>query len=403
MRRRGWVQRGIKNPETIAQHTFRVALMNWFIAQESSPELNLQRVIKSSLAHDLCEVYAGDITPYDGLLTGNLKQDRETLKRWVRLSKKDREEKAREKFVREKKAFERLVSNLPRAVSAELMGAWLDYEQLYSQEGRIARQGDKVETLLQALEYLGAKGRDAMDVAWWEDTEQVVDEPILKLFIDKIENFFYKKNKPDRLLEFLLEVGKLKKLPRRGWAARGFKNPETVADHSFTVALMVWVLGAGRKDIDMERALKTALIHEICAVYAGDYTPHDIFSQGLRKWFKAWGEKPRLEQEKRQKLFLATYQKETQALQKLIQNLPTSLRNEILELWSDFVEKRCREADFVDQVNCLATYLQALEYWQKDNKFPVSIFAENAAHFCHEPQLLEFLGELNSRFALPGN
>jgi len=35
------------------------------------------------------------------------------------------------------------------------------------------------------------------------------------------------------ILNFLIELGKLKKMLRRGWVLRGIKNPETITAHSF--------------------------------------------------------------------------------------------------------------------------------------------------------------------------
>ncbi len=81
--RTGFVWLEIKNPETIAQHAFRVAILNWILASKVKPKLNLEKVIKISLAHDLCEIYAGDMTPYRELLP------KEVLKRWIRLPKKN--------------------------------------------------------------------------------------------------------------------------------------------------------------------------------------------------------------------------------------------------------------------------------------------------------------------------
>ena len=80
MPRTGFVWLGIKNPETIAQHTYRVAIMNWILGRKTKPQLNIGRVIKMSLVHDLCEVYAGDMTPYWGLLP----RDKEKEKKFLR-------------------------------------------------------------------------------------------------------------------------------------------------------------------------------------------------------------------------------------------------------------------------------------------------------------------------------
>lgn len=410
IKRTGWVWRGVKKPETIAQHSFRVALMNWFLVEKMRPRLDIEKVIKISLTHDLCEVYAGDMTPRWGLLPKDPKERKEFLKRRLRLVQALKRKRGAIKFQKEKKSFEKLVKSLNPRLKKEIANYWLDYEKLRSQEGRFARQGDKVETLLQAIEYFGSR-KDSLAVVWWEECEDYVDHPILLDFLVEIEKKFYAKKKADSILDFLMEIGKLKRLPRRGWVIRGIKEPETIADHSFTVALMAWVLGQKRK-INLKRALKMALIHEICAVYAGDYTPHDTlgrrFSPPIRydilgprlRWKRFWQQRPRLKKQAKEKRFSIIYQRETKALQALVNRLYPELKRKILRLWQEFNEKKSREADFVDQVNCLATFLQACQYWQEDKKFPIKVFGEQVAEFISDPELIEFLKAVKRKFRL---
>jgi len=409
MRKKGWIWRGVKNSETMAQHTFRVALMNWFLAKEVKPRLNLEKVIKASLVHDLCEVYAGDMTPRWGLLPKDPKKRKEFLKKRVRLPKELREKRWKIKFKKEKESLEKLIKNLEPQLGKEIMDNWLDCEVPFSREGRFTRQGDKVEPLIQAIEYFGPK---PMVTAWWEEMKDSVDHPVLTDFLKEIEEKFYTKSKKTYpLLDFITKIGMLKFFPRRSWVFRGIKNPETIADHSFMVALMVWVLGRDKK-INMEKALKIALIHEICVVYAGDYTPHDTFASrplvsprydilGPRwRWRKFWQEQPKLLRNEKAKRFLRTYEKETKALQKLIKKLPEKLKQEILELWKEFNEKETRESNFVDQVNCLATFLQACQYWQEDKSISIKAFGEQVAKFISEPELIEFLKAIKRKFKL---
>ena len=71
------------------------------------------------------------------------------------------------------------------------------------------------------------------------------------------------------LIDFFKEIGKLKKIKRSGWLVSGVKNPESVADHSFRMSIMVMVLGRN-KNIDMEKAIKIALVHDIAEAETGD-------------------------------------------------------------------------------------------------------------------------------------
>ncbi|HIP75362.1 MAG TPA: HD family hydrolase [Thermococcus paralvinellae] len=69
------------------------------------------------------------------------------------------------------------------------------------------------------------------------------------------------------MIRLFLEVGNLKRLPRMGWLLRGVPNPESVADHSFRVAFITLLLADELKkrsvEIDVEKALKIALLHDL--------------------------------------------------------------------------------------------------------------------------------------------
>ena len=62
--RTGWVWRGIKDPETVAEHSFRLAFFVWILGKET--HLNMSKAIAMAIIHDLCEAYAGDLTPHYG-------------------------------------------------------------------------------------------------------------------------------------------------------------------------------------------------------------------------------------------------------------------------------------------------------------------------------------------------
>ncbi len=48
-----------------AEHTFELALFAWYIATTEKLDLDIEKVIKYALAHDLIEGYAGDTFIYD--------------------------------------------------------------------------------------------------------------------------------------------------------------------------------------------------------------------------------------------------------------------------------------------------------------------------------------------------
>jgi putative hydrolase of HD superfamily len=190
MKRKGWVLRGIKNPETIAAHTFRMTLMAWLLCCKE--RLDIDRILKMSLIHDLCEVYAGDTTPYDGILPKNKKKWKEIFNKWRRVPKKEKEIFFMEKYRKENKALKKLISKLPFVLKKEIKNLWNDYEKGLTKEGRFVRQLDRVENLLQALEYW-KKNKKFRIEPWWVQIEELVDNPVLLEFMRVLEKKFHRK------------------------------------------------------------------------------------------------------------------------------------------------------------------------------------------------------------------
>jgi putative hydrolase of HD superfamily len=197
MPRRGWVLREIKNPETIAAHSFRMSIMAWLLGKQR--KLNVSKIIKISLIHDICEVYAGDTTPYHPFLSKNKKEWKKITQKWPRFSKEEKEKNFFEKHKRERTALKRLIIKLTPKIRKEIEGLWLDYEKGLTPEGRFVRQVDRVENLLQALEYHKKEGHFAID-PWWIQIEELVDDPALLEFMKALEKKFVGKSKKTKSL-----------------------------------------------------------------------------------------------------------------------------------------------------------------------------------------------------------
>ena len=73
----------------------------------------------------------------------------------------------------------------------------------------------------------------------------------------------------DRLVEFLFEVGMLKRTPRSGWQFLG-AGSESVADHVFRVAMIAFVLARMEDGADADRVLRLALVHDLPEARTGD-------------------------------------------------------------------------------------------------------------------------------------
>ena len=65
-KRTGWVNHKVDKPESIADHMYRMSILAFLLDGEN---LNRDRCIKMSLAHDMAESIVGDITPMDTSIT----------------------------------------------------------------------------------------------------------------------------------------------------------------------------------------------------------------------------------------------------------------------------------------------------------------------------------------------
>ncbi|ASJ17322.1 oxetanocin [Thermococcus chitonophagus] len=76
------------------------------------------------------------------------------------------------------------------------------------------------------------------------------------------------------MLEKIKMVMRLKVLPRMGWLLKGVPNPESIADHSYMVAFITLLLAEDLKKkgvrIDVEKALKMAILHDVAEAVVTD-------------------------------------------------------------------------------------------------------------------------------------
>ena len=163
------------------------------------------------------------------------------------------------------------------------------------------------------------------------------------------------------IIKFYLEINKLKEMKRSGWVVDGVEEPEHIADHCFGVALMTLVLGSKRKDIDLQKAVKMAIVHELAESQTGDI---------LVDWKMAADKKANrarikgnhdITEEEKHKL-------ENDAMEKLA-TLLGDFGKEALALWLEFEEQKTKESVFVKSVDKIEMFLQVLTYEKKGYNF----------------------------------
>lgn len=142
-----------------------------------------------------------------------------------------------------------------------------------------------------------------------------------------------------RLLEILLEANELKAIPRMGWRVRGVRDGESVAEHSYAVALASMII-ADRMDtpVDVEKLLRIALLHDLPEHMLGDI--HAPASKLLGEDVKEAAE--------------------LRILERLFEGLPGG--EEYVALWKEFSERSSIEGRIVRAVDKLEMFTQAYQY-----------------------------------------
>jgi 5'-deoxynucleotidase YfbR-like HD superfamily hydrolase len=70
------------------------------------------------------------------------------------------------------------------------------------------------------------------------------------------------------LINFMKYVSKLKEVKRTGWVRNNIDNPESVADHSFSAAILGSLLCP--EDLNKEKVMKMLLYHDLAESVTGD-------------------------------------------------------------------------------------------------------------------------------------
>jgi putative hydrolase of HD superfamily len=153
MPRSGWVDREVLGPESVAAHSWRLAVAAMLAAEVSG--LDSGKAVRIALVHDLAEAVTGDSTPFDALAATAAERRALAANPPERSTWRD-PERQQQKARLERAALERLVHDLPAAMADALRSAWEEYEFGTSAEAALVRQLDKMEAYIQGLEYAGS-------------------------------------------------------------------------------------------------------------------------------------------------------------------------------------------------------------------------------------------------------
>lgn len=152
--RKGWVSKlRMKNPESVADHSYRTALMA--MAYSDARGLDTAKVLKMALIHDLPEAIVGDSIPG--------------------------ERTVRRKLTLESAAMKEILEEMPSVQRTEYGKIWQEFNHGESEEALLVRQVDKLEMAVQASEYRRAHGGPGAEEFIESARAQISDPDLLAL------------------------------------------------------------------------------------------------------------------------------------------------------------------------------------------------------------------------------
>ena len=170
--------------------------------------------------------------------------------------------------------------------------------------------------------------------------------------------------------DFFKIILDLKNIQRKGWLDKiGIKNPESVADHSYSMTLMSMIVSE-LQGLNTNKIVKMALLHDLAESSVGDFTPEEI--------------------PKRKKLEL-----ENIAMKKILKELPTELIKNYQDVWNDLLLGESDESIFVHEMDKLEMVFQAKHYIDKGfSKEKIQTFIDSANNEIKNKDLKKIITKL---------
>lgn len=171
--RHSWLSSGRR--ESVAEHTWRMALMAIVLHQNLKNKPDLLKTLKMVLVHDLGEIYAGDIWAFKKAKANKLKL--------------------------EEAAIKKIVKSLEPKIRKELIKLWQEAEAGNTKEAKFVKALDRLEVLIQHNEAdIKHLNRKELKFNFVHGLEQCAYDPFLKNMRQLLNKEFlknYKKHKVD--------------------------------------------------------------------------------------------------------------------------------------------------------------------------------------------------------------
>lgn len=157
--RTGWGMSNVKNPESVAEHSFRVGLLAMSLAGELG--LSQEKSMKMALVHDLAEAEIGDIVIQRG--------DK------ILVNADEKHEKEHDAMVK--------IANETKL--DELVILFKEYSLQESPEAQLVKQVDRLEMLIQAYEYEQEQGIDLEE--FFLPTRKEITHPKVRELLNELD------------------------------------------------------------------------------------------------------------------------------------------------------------------------------------------------------------------------
>ncbi len=154
--RSGWWMAGIKNPESVAEHSFRAAAIGYILAKLERADVD--KVVKMCLFHELAETRINDT------------------------------HKVGRKYIRpeiEVDIVKEQAKSLPSYIGKELADMFVEAEERKTKEAIITKDADWLENAIQAKEYLDSGHKHAAE--WIDNVRSLLKTNSAKKILAAIE------------------------------------------------------------------------------------------------------------------------------------------------------------------------------------------------------------------------
>ena len=163
--------------ENDAEHSWHLAMMAIILSQHSNTPIDVLKVVKMVLIHDIVEIDAGDTFIYD------------TAKNHVNTAD-------------ERLAAERIFGLLPKEQADDLIAIWEEFEAGETDEAKFAKSMDRLEPLLQNVSNNGGTWKEYDvdykkvyekkqvikngSVSIWDYAEKLIEESVANGILKKL-------------------------------------------------------------------------------------------------------------------------------------------------------------------------------------------------------------------------